>query len=52
MTGAGIPEDRAAEHEAGIKRGGILPGTRARDQDHAATLERDFSEYGARDVRR
>jgi uncharacterized protein YjbJ (UPF0337 family) len=52
LIGAGIPEDRAAEYEAGIKRGGILLGTRARDVDHAATLERDFSEYGARDVRR
>lgn len=52
LIGAGIPEDRAAEYEAGIKRGGILLGTRARDVDHAATLQRDFSEYGARDVRR
>ena len=52
LVGAGIPEDRAAEYEAGIKRGGILLGTRARDVDHAATLERDFSEYGARNIRR
>jgi uncharacterized protein YjbJ (UPF0337 family) len=52
LIGAGIPEERAAEYEAGIKRGGILLGTRARDVDHAATLERDFSDYGARNVRR
>ncbi len=52
LIGAGIPEERAAEYEAGIKRGGILLGTRARDVDHAATLEKDFSGYGARDVRR
>ena len=52
LIGAGIPEDRAAEYEAGIKRGGILVGTRARDREHAAALERDFSEYGARDIRR
>jgi uncharacterized protein YjbJ (UPF0337 family) len=52
LIGAGIPEDRAAEYETGINQGGILMGTRARDVDHAATLERDFSGYGARNVRR
>ena len=35
-----------------IKGGGILMGTRARDVDHAATLEKDFSQYGASNVRR
>lgn len=52
LIGAGIPEERAVEYETGIKQGGILMGTRARDVDHAATLERDFSTYGARNVRR
>ena len=52
LIGAGIPEERAAEYESGIKRGGILLGTRARDVDHARSLERDFSEYGASDIRR
>lgn len=52
LIGAGIPEERAVEYESGIKQGGILMGTRARDVDHATTLERDFSTYGARNVRR
>lgn len=52
LIGAGIPEDRAAEYEKGIKQGGILMGTRARDVDHAATLERDLSGYGARNILR
>ncbi|MBA3271751.1 MAG: hypothetical protein H0T71_14705, partial [Acidobacteria bacterium] len=52
LIGAGVPEERAAEYEAGIKGGGILMGTRARDVDHAATLEKDFSQYGASNVRR
>jgi hypothetical protein len=52
LVGAGIPEDRAAEYERGIKQGGIVLGTRPRDDAHAASLEKDFSSYGARDVRR
>ena len=52
LIGAGIPEDRAAEYERGLKDGGIVIGTRARDDAHAATLERDFTTYGARNVRR
>lgn len=52
LIGAGIPEDRAADYERGLKDGGIVIATRARDDAHAATLERDFTSYGARDVRR
>jgi uncharacterized protein YjbJ (UPF0337 family) len=52
LVGAGIPEDRAAEYERGIKQGGIVLGTHARDDVHAAALESDFSKYGARDIRR
>lgn len=50
--GAGIPEHRAAEYERGLKEGGILLGTRAKDEVHATELERDFTGYGARNVRR
>lgn len=50
LIGAGIPEDRAAEYERGIKEGGIVLGTRARDEEHAAELERDFTDYGARNI--
>ena len=48
----GIPEDRAAEYERGLKEGGIVLGTRAKDHVHASELERDFMGHGARDVRR
>jgi hypothetical protein len=46
LIGAGIPEDRAAVYERGIRDGGIVIGTRPRDEKHAAELERDFGTYG------
>ena len=52
LIGAGIPKDRAAEYERGIKQGGIVIGTRPRDAQHAAELEREFGEYGGTHVRR
>jgi uncharacterized protein YjbJ (UPF0337 family) len=50
LIGVGIPEKRAVEYERGIKEGGIVLGTRARDGAHAAELERDFEGYGARNI--
>ena len=52
LIGAGIPEDRATAYDAGLKRGGIVIGTRARDARHAADLEREFGSYGGRDIYR
>ena len=52
LIGAGIPEERAATYEPGLKKGGILIGTRARDEKHAEQMERDFGTYGGSDVRR
>ena len=52
LIGAGIPEHRAAEYERGLKEGGIVLGTRAKDESHAAELEREFTGYGARNVLR
>jgi len=52
LVGAGIPEERAAEYEQGLKNGGIVVGTRARDDAHAAELERDFGSYGGTNVYR
>lgn len=52
LIGAGIPEDRAAEYERGLKAGGIVLGTRARDEKHATELERDFSSHGANTILR
>ena len=50
LIGAGIPEERAVVYERGINEGGIVLGTRARDEAHATELERDFTDYGARNV--
>ena len=52
LVGAGIPEDRAAAYDRGIRSGGIVIGTRPRDDKHAAELERDFSSYGGTDIYR
>jgi uncharacterized protein YjbJ (UPF0337 family) len=52
LVGAGIPEDRAAEYERGINSGGIVLGTHARDESHAADLQRDYQSWGATDVKR
>ena len=50
LIGAGIPETRAVEYERGLKEGGIVLGTRARDEAHAAELERDLRGHGARNI--
>ncbi len=52
LVGAGIPEERAVEYERGLNEGGVLIGTHARDDAHAAELERDYQTYGATNVRR
>ena len=52
LIGAGIPKDRAEAYDAGLRKGGIVIGTRARDDKHAADLERDFGTYGGRDIQR
>ena len=52
LIGAGIPESRAAEYERGLRDGGIVLGTRAKDEAHATELERDFTGHGARNILR
>jgi uncharacterized protein YjbJ (UPF0337 family) len=52
LIGAGIPEERAKVYDDGIRSGGIVLGTRARDEAHAAELERDFTTHGGRDILR
>ena len=52
LIGSGIPEERAAEYDRGIREGGIVLGTRAKDESHAAELEKDFGSYGARNILR
>lgn len=51
MVGAGIPEDRAAQYERGLKEGGIVIGTHARDEKHAADLQRDYETWGGTNVK-
>jgi uncharacterized protein YjbJ (UPF0337 family) len=50
LIGAGIPEQRAKVYDEGIRSGGIVLGTRARDDAHAAELERDFTTHGGRHI--
>ena len=52
LIGAGIPEERAKVYERGLNDGGIVIGTHARDDAHAAELERDFTPYGGRNIYR
>jgi uncharacterized protein YjbJ (UPF0337 family) len=52
LIGAGIPENRAADYERGLRDGGIVVGARARDESHATELEREFGDSGARNVLR
>jgi uncharacterized protein YjbJ (UPF0337 family) len=52
LIGAGIPEERAAAYSQGLEEGGIVIGTRARDEKHAAELERDFRNSGGGDIYR
>ena len=39
-------------YERGLEEGGVVVGARARDDAHAAELERDFESYGGTGVRR
>ena len=52
LIGSGIPEERAVEYDRGIREGGIVLGTRAKDESHAEQLEKDFGTYGARNILR
>ena len=52
LIGAGIPEDRAAVYSRGLEEGGIVIGTKARDEKHADALERDFRNSGGADIYR
>ncbi len=52
LVGAGIPKDRAEEYERAVNEGGIVLGTRARDDAHAEALEREFRESGGRQTLR
>lgn len=42
LIGSGIPEERVARYEEGLKQGGILMAVRPRSDDDAALLESDW----------
>ena len=42
LIGAGIPEDRAQEYEAGIREGNIVMGVEPRNDEDAAYFEREW----------
>lgn len=43
----GIPNDRIERYEAAIKAGGVLLGVKARSEDDAQAIERQWKEIGA-----
>ena len=52
LTDWGIPRERTREYEAGIRKGGILIGVKARSDEHAERLEREWQGLGGEMVRR
>jgi uncharacterized protein YjbJ (UPF0337 family) len=50
LVGAGIPEERARVYDKGVREGGVVLGTRARDEAHARELERDYQTWGGTNV--
>jgi hypothetical protein len=52
LTDWGIPRDRTREYEAGIRKGGILIGVKARSDEDAERIEREWQELGGEMVHR
>jgi hypothetical protein len=50
LVGLGIPEDRATYYESGLRRGGIVLGIQAKDEEEAEDLENKFIQLGAEGV--
>ena len=48
LVGSGIPEERIAAYESGLREGGILIGVRPRNEMDARALERSWSEANGR----
>ncbi|HVE55902.1 MAG TPA: glycine zipper domain-containing protein [Pyrinomonadaceae bacterium] len=46
LVGSGIPEERAAEYESGIKDGGIFMGVNPRNAEDADYINNNWSGYG------
>jgi len=52
LIGAGMPEERARAYDVGVRDGGIVLGAKARDDAHAAQLEREYQTFGGTSVLR
>jgi hypothetical protein len=50
MVGATIPKDRVADYEKAVRDGEVVMSARARDEAHAAELEREMSSDGGRQI--
>jgi uncharacterized protein (TIGR02271 family) len=50
LVGSGIPEENAAQYEAGIKSGGTVLGITPRNAEDAAFFEREFKNCGGKNV--
>lgn len=52
LVGSGIPEDRAAEYEEGIKNGGMVMGITPRSDEDASYFENEFRTHRAESIYR
>lgn len=52
LVGSGIPEDRAADYERGIKEGGIVMGVKHRSDEDAKYFEEEFRRHNGEYVHR
>ncbi len=50
LIGSGIPEDRAKEYEAGIKKGGIVVGVKPRNQEDATYFQNEWKSSNAESI--
>jgi uncharacterized protein (TIGR02271 family) len=50
LVGSGIPEEHAAEYEAGIKSGGTVLGVTPRNAEDAAFFQREFTNCGGTNI--
>jgi hypothetical protein len=49
LVGWNIPEERVKQYEEGIKKGGILMGVRARNDDDAAYFDKQWNSVNSAD---
>ncbi len=50
MVGATMPKERIADYEKAVRDGDVVMSARARDEAHAAEIEREMTSYGGRNI--